>query len=242
LLVAGIGAWELFTNSFPFQTAPAAWPFLKAIHRAKRRSARKCPRIFISHRHGDEQLALRVAWLAHQQRIEYWLDVIDVAPNFALGLSQPPSALDRAILIAAIVEVAPIKCTHAIVVVTNNTAGSAWVPYEYGRIKGDLPGDLTVGSWVDFGVTAHALPEYLHLAPRKLMKRWTWGGGFLTMWKAIRAPGSDRNGAALPSRGSNFVDPEGERSSRDHPDRDPATVVRSLAGAANPRREYESLL
>jgi hypothetical protein len=162
---AGIGEWELFTNSFPFQSASAAWRFLKEIHRAKPASARKCPRIFISHRHGDEPLALRIAWLAHQQGIEYWLDVIDIPPIFAAGLPLPLSAVNQAILIGAIIEVALINCTHAIAVITPNTSGSAWVPYEYGRIKDDPPGDLTVGSWIDFGVSTHTLPEYLHLAP-----------------------------------------------------------------------------
>ena len=39
------------------------------------------------------------------------------------------------LIIALIIEMALINSTHVLALVTSNTIGSMWVPYEYGRIK-----------------------------------------------------------------------------------------------------------
>jgi hypothetical protein len=163
--VAGLAEWELFLNQFPYQNPADAWDRLRRIHRAAPpKRTRKCPRVFISHRHGDEARALRIAWLAHCRGFEYWLDVIDIPPSLIV----PPniSTINTAILIAAFIEMALINSTHVIAVLTRKTSGSQWVPYEYGRIKDDPPGDLTAACWHDTtSLPAGDLPEYVHLAP-----------------------------------------------------------------------------
>lgn len=163
--VIGVAEWERFLQRFPFPSPADAWPFLQDLHRAKLSApARTCPRVFVSHRHSDAHLALRVAWLAHQEQVEYWLDVIDIPKTF--GLPNPlVNSFNGILLIAALIEMALINCTHVLAVMTPDTAPSRWVPYEYGRIKDDPPGRLTASCWRHPALPWSDLPEYLHLAP-----------------------------------------------------------------------------
>jgi hypothetical protein len=61
--LAGEAEWEALVAAFPnFQTPADAWPFLQNIRRVRYTDPpRRCPRLFVSHRQGDEPLALRVA-------------------------------------------------------------------------------------------------------------------------------------------------------------------------------------
>ena len=54
-----------------------------------------------------------------------------------------------------------LNSTHVLAIVTPNTKGSEWVPYEYGRVKDPLPVTLQAACWVDnFG---SQIPDYLYL-------------------------------------------------------------------------------
>jgi len=124
--------------------------------------ADRCPRVFVSHRQVDEDAALRVAWLAAQENFDYWLDITDLG-LWSLLL---PNSIWKEILLAAIIEMALLNCTHVIAVMTSNTAGSQWVPYEYGRRKPRRPVTNEVSCWWDhtsLGLTS--LPGYVFLAP-----------------------------------------------------------------------------
>jgi hypothetical protein len=163
--VLGLAEWERFIYRFPYPNPESAWPYLHALHQAKLSApTRKCPRVFVSHKQVDVAEAKRIAWLIQGQQIDYWLDVIDLPPALtALTASTP--AFNTTLLIAAMIEMALINCTHVLAVMTSQTATSRWVPYEYGRIKDDPPGRLTASCWHHPDLTWSDLPEYLHLAP-----------------------------------------------------------------------------
>ena len=121
------------------------------------------PRLFISHRRADVEPARRVALLAKQAGFEYWLDVED--PNLgAFGLA--PSPQGQALVVAAVIEIALINSSHLLAVITRNSFGanpSAWIPYEYGRVKDDTVYCDRTSCWLAGDVAAKPLPEYLHL-------------------------------------------------------------------------------
>ncbi len=122
--------------------------------------SRPCPRVFISHRRADTKRALRVAWLAVEEGFEFWLDVLD--PHLRIVLTEPEN--QQPILIATIIEMALINSTHVMAVITEQTWGSRWVPYEYGRVKDEGPVSDQVACWVDHAAEkAGPVPEYLHL-------------------------------------------------------------------------------
>lgn len=107
------------------------------------RSAMRLPKpcLFVSHRQTDDEEAKRIAYLACQEGFDYWLDVLDptlTAPAFnsVPGASTPSQT---AAAIAAIVEMALLNSTHVMAVMTVNTKGSQWVPYEYGRVRDPVP-------------------------------------------------------------------------------------------------------
>lgn len=144
------------------------------------------PRLFVSHRQIDVKEALQVAWLADQEGFEFWVDVLD--PNLGrlqallgigvLSLRQTGAA------IASVIEMGLINSTHVLAVITSNTQGSQWVPYEYGRVKNSGgPVSLQVGCWVDPGLTM-PLPEYLHLGAvtRSETDLRTWLRNEFTNW------------------------------------------------------------
>jgi len=169
--VLGVAEWERFAQQFPYPTPEAAWPLLAQLHGLRlelRDAPRNCPRVLISHRHIDEHLARRIAWVANQEQVEYWLDVLDLpAPplkplNHGLVV---PANFNQAILLAALIEMALINCTHVLAVMTPDTAGSQWVPYEYGRIKDDPPAHLAASCWRHPHLPVSDLPEYIRLAP-----------------------------------------------------------------------------
>ncbi|MEX3846242.1 hypothetical protein [Paraburkholderia sp. BR10882] len=130
-----------------------------------------CPRLFISHRQIDEPYARSIAKLAFQNRFNYWLDVIDLDPArnaqvqlLSQRLGRPLNPFEVSILTAAIIEMALLNCTHVLAVMTNNTAGSQWVPYEYGRVKEPPPLSCEASCWWDtatLGTTG--FPEYMYL-------------------------------------------------------------------------------
>lgn len=169
--IAGVAEWVAGMGRFPFPSATEANQFLNDIRLAPRATPKpKCPRLFVSHRQIDEMAARRLAWLAWDEGFDYWLDVIDLDPQrnnqvIALEriLGRPLTELERSVLTAAIIEMALLNCTHVIAAMTNNTVGSQWVPYEYGREKDDVPVALQAACWRAPTLPKNYLPEYLHL-------------------------------------------------------------------------------
>lgn len=119
----------------------------------------------------------QAARIAVQNGFEFWLDVID--PQLISLATQPLSPRELALLTAAIIEMAVINCTHVLALMTKNTRGSSWVPYEYGRIK-ELPfNDLKAAAWRHPDLSQADLAEYLELGPihttRKGLNDWFTG-------------------------------------------------------------------
>jgi len=120
-------------------------------------------RVFISHRQTDIDPALRIAYLACQEGFDYWLDVLDPTLASLPGVSPGSIPKQTCAAIAAVIEMALLNSTHVVAVMTPNTVGSQWVPYEYGRVKQPTPITLQAASWIASALSASALPEYLYL-------------------------------------------------------------------------------
>ena len=142
---------------------PEAWILL--ILRQRLRALRPlapanpCPRLFISHRRSDKNYALRVASLASQSHFAWWVDVLDPHLN-ALPLIPPPL---QPLLTACIIEMALLNCTHVIALMTPNSPGSAWIPYEYGRVKDTAVVSINAAAWLHPGLGRRKLPDYMLL-------------------------------------------------------------------------------
>lgn len=86
----------------------------------------------IAKRQADEQRAVEISELAKKAGFEFWLDVLDPTLQVA---NQTMPAVQQALAIAGIIEMAMLNCSHVIALITKNSAGSTWIPYEYGRVK-----------------------------------------------------------------------------------------------------------
>jgi len=131
-------------------------PQYDTVLNGKRRLIRSLPhekRVFISHRRVDEAKAKSIASILNKAKISYWLDVLDPTLSTNQSLS--------AIIIANIIEIALINCTHVIALMTNNSKGSQWIPYEYGRVKEER---LLVRNTAAYVSNLHdSLPDYMEL-------------------------------------------------------------------------------
>jgi hypothetical protein len=134
--------------------------FLSGLDRVSFPGGAQPCRVFVSHQRADVPYAERIAWRADQQGFEYWLDVHD--PLLALANAASPPPIVQSILVAAIIEMALLNCTHVISVQTKNAQGSRWVPYEYGRCKRRMLVSTQVASWFDNGITP-GTADYLRL-------------------------------------------------------------------------------
>ena len=101
----------------------------------KLRKSGGSPRIFVSHRHDDVSLAIQVARKLQAQGCDVWLDVWDPSLTFINVFGGQLGREVRNLIIALIIEMALINSTHVLALITGNTRGSYWVPYEYGRVK-----------------------------------------------------------------------------------------------------------
>lgn len=160
---AGDPAWRDLTLSL---AAPSGWlgafdDFLRATRALKRSMRPKTCRVFVSHQRNDVGYAERIAWRADQNHFEYWLDVHDPVLRLANSASLPPQV--HSILVAAIIEMALLNCTHVMSVQTSSAATSRWVPYEFGRGKEHILISDQAASWFDNGVTPINSADYLHL-------------------------------------------------------------------------------
>jgi hypothetical protein len=139
---------------------------LRRLHRTREQNLQlRCPRVFISHRRCDKNEALRVAWLANAKRFDYWLDILD--PNIAAASLNPNLSGNRqAVLLAAIIEMALLNCTHVLAVMTKNVLGTMWMPYEYGRVKDSALTSVRAAGWFDQSWHLSNVPEYFHLGQK----------------------------------------------------------------------------
>ncbi len=123
----------------------------------------ECPRIFISHRQADYPEALRIAKIASEEGFQFWLDILDpVLTWLSTTTAYPVGSRQYQLLVAVVVEMALLNCSHVIAMMTPNTIGSAWVPYEYGRAKDSSIYSLQAGCWLHPAV-ADVPWEYLLL-------------------------------------------------------------------------------
>jgi len=123
------------------------------------------PVLFLSHRKCDSMMALRLAWIADQEGFELWLDVVN--PNLQPLQSHigagPLSLSQTSLAIAQTLEMGLFNSTHLLLVMTPNTVGSAWLPYQFGRAVTRENGELQLASWASQQVPKSTLPEYLAL-------------------------------------------------------------------------------
>ena len=106
--------------------------------------------------------AKRVAYLATQHNLDYWLDVHD--PQLS-QVPQDPSNPRYGILIAAIIEIALLNCTHIVAVHTSNSVKSKWVPYELGRAKARWIVSTQACGWFEPSLQPSTTgQEYVYLA------------------------------------------------------------------------------
>jgi hypothetical protein len=199
-----------------------------------------CPRLFVSHRKCDQELALRIAWLAAQEGWDYWVDVLD--PNLAaLRRKQNVQSLTPAqvtLATAAIVEFALLNCSHLIAVMTEQTRGSMWVPYEYGRVKEPAPFTMQVSCWRHPDLKADDCPEYLVLGKTLLNEEQIrgWLRWELERWRKAKHPTRCTQGANAPWHGK-----EPEVLPSEDPDREAdARLRKAREPLANQRIDVDS--
>jgi hypothetical protein len=143
-----------------------------------------CPRLFISHRQVDYPLALRIARVATDAGIEFWLDVLDPTLTWLNTVGKRRFTVrQEQLLIAVVVEMALLHSSHVMAVMTTNTIGSGWVGYEYGRVKDSGPFSLQAGCWIHPGL-GRAPWEYLLLGVNTHDENGItrWLRGELTAW------------------------------------------------------------
>jgi hypothetical protein len=120
----------------------------------------RCPRVFVSHRKDDSAEAFRLAKLVQQCGYNYWLDILNPALLAIPSMGLPEQA--KAVAMASVIEMGLLNCTHVLALITANTKGTMWIPYEYGRVKEPPPVTLQAACWVRSDYT-DSLPEYLCL-------------------------------------------------------------------------------
>ena len=168
---------------------------LDTLRRGLRDSAGKaepeCPRVFVSHRQHDDGPALAIARLANQVGFEFWLDLLDPQVQNLTASQRGQHAL-----VASIVEVALLNCTHVIAVLSDKTRGTLWVPYEYGRVKEKQQvRSRRAAVWLDPNLDPADVPEYTVLGVTTRIKPQiaAWFASELTLWQTT---GKCRGGAA----------------------------------------------
>jgi len=116
--------------------------------------------VFLSHRTADRGLAEDLAKeIVRRTRFQVWLDIWDPTLSGlpALNLTHRQKAL----LIAHTIEMGLLNSDGVIALITKDSKGSDWIPYEYGRIK-----EYTVfasKAAAASRVPVTALPEYMLL-------------------------------------------------------------------------------
>jgi hypothetical protein len=108
-------------------------------------------RVFVSHRRADREFALRLAWLANQQGLKLWLDVLDPDLRGSSGGEQTFRA------IAGLIEVGLLNSSHLLAVITPGSVKSSWLGHQYARARDYR---LPTACWCAPGIMGQ-LPDYL---------------------------------------------------------------------------------
>ncbi len=111
------------------------------------------PRLFVSHRMDDIDYGERIAWLASRKAgLDYWLDAHDpvlVYNTYAIPKTDPRYPF----IIAGIIEMALLNCTHVIAahtparIASSKWIPSQWIPYEFGRAKSRAVFSTRAAGW-----------------------------------------------------------------------------------------------
>ena len=163
---AGMEAWDSFLRSLGAGELPA-WraafsTFVQTVQPLQRPATQ--PRVFVSHRQIDAAFAEQIAWQATQAGKDYWLDLHDATLRVA-NQTISPSDPRYALIIAAIIEIALLNCTHVIATHTPNSLGSKWIPYELARAKGRQVISNQAAGWFHQSIVDPATEgEYVVLA------------------------------------------------------------------------------
>jgi len=108
--------------------------------------------VFISHRTADDGIARQVAYrLEYRHNITVYIDDIDQELRRAQGTSAITDLLVQRVN----------ACTNLLAIVTRNTEGSWWVPFEIGVARQSPRAIATMTNLIDA-----SLPEYLLEWPR----------------------------------------------------------------------------
>jgi hypothetical protein len=134
----------------------------------------KVSRLFVSHRKCDRDYAMRAAWLATQQGFRFWLDVLN--PVLRSLPHQNLSPQQQALVTAIVIEMGLLNSSHVLALVTPNTPGSLWVPYEYGRVKANGLYSIQAGCWNHKDTLPQGKAEYLELGAN------TFNEGDINKW------------------------------------------------------------
>ena len=201
-----IGSEELRGIPFSLEGNLAAWQRLTAIRVPLDRGKYSDPRVFVSHRRIDRNQALRAAELATQEGFYFWLDVLN--PQLQGLAYQKMPDRQRALATAIIIEMGLLNCSHVLVILTPDTAGSLWVPYEYGRCErrcgcsrprqavGIIPTSPPGrGEYLDLGVDTYNEPQISGWLDREI-----------TIWsQSTGRPRAHAATLALPARSRQVV-------------------------------------
>jgi hypothetical protein len=132
------------------------------VHQLRPTPAISRPTVFVSHQRLDAQWAESVAWMANDAYLDYWLDIHD--PKLTAANASALSPVAKSVLIAGIIEMALVNCTHVVSMQTVNAQRSRWVPYEFGRAKERRLLASNATSWFENGVTPGINGDFLFLA------------------------------------------------------------------------------
>ncbi|MBI2716222.1 MAG: toll/interleukin-1 receptor domain-containing protein [Rhizobiales bacterium] len=135
--------------------------FLEDIPGAVQSKRKTC--VFISHRKHDTDKAERIVCLADHHNLDYWVDVHSPALRYVNNKLKRGDPL-RSILIAAVIEIALLCCTHVIAVHTTNSLKSRWVPYELARAKARQIRSTQAAGWFETGQNWKTCGYYVQLA------------------------------------------------------------------------------
>lgn len=196
-------SWAVAGTRWYQQRPPWEWPRewnfdgplrLPDLREAGYRKALQCPRLFISYRQYDRVWAFRIAWLAKMCGFDFWLDVLDPALLQLKNLGLTPA--QEQVATAMAVEMGLLHCSHVIALMTPQSRGTLWIPYEYGRVKDDPPVSIQAGCWLDPALAASDFAEYLLLGKvtRSESEIQTWLAQELVEW--AKDHGTCRRGSA----------------------------------------------
>lgn len=121
-------------------------------------------RIFVSHRQADhaEARSLARTILLHG-KFDVWLDVWDPLLRLVGRSSLDPTR--QSLLTALIIEVGLMNARAVLALMTPNSRGSDWIPYEYGRVKKGGPFAEIAAAALAPALAQGSLPEYMRLGP-----------------------------------------------------------------------------